>query len=341
MIERTIRDIVEGRTLSRDAMRSAVSRVMDGEASEVQKTAMLVGLKLRGETAEEITGAAEAMRERVVEVGVGGDDLVDTCGTGGDGSGSFNISTVAGLVAAAAGVKVAKHGNRAVSSKCGSADVLAALGARIDLDAAGMQAVLDRVGFSFLFAPALHPAMAAVMAVRRELGTRTIFNILGPLTNPARAKRQVIGVFSRDLVPKVGEVLLALGATHALVVHSEDGMDEISVSAPTDACEVRAGAPLRRFRIDPGELGLERSPRQALQGGSADENARIVRRILEGERGARRDVVLANAGAAIYVGGAAGSIREGVDRARRSIDRGEALQVLDDLVAATRMEGAA
>ncbi len=228
--------------------------------------------------------------------------LVDTCGTGGDGRGTINISTIAAFVAAGAGIPVAKHGNRAVSSSCGSADVLSALGARIDLEAPEMERVFERVGISFLFAPKLHPAMAAVIGVRKELGLRTIFNVLGPLTNPARAQRQVLGVFAMRLVPLVGEVLRALGAEHALVVHSHDGMDEISPAAATDVCEVTPDGAIRCYTIEPEELGIERARPEALGGGDAVENARAARRVLEGEGGPHREAVVANAGAAIYVG---------------------------------------
>ena len=234
MIADVIKRAVEGRHLTRDEMHQVFGQVMDGGATDVQKSALLIALRMKGETADEITGAAMAMRERVTPLDVESRDaLVDTCGTGGDGRGTFNISTIAALVAAGAGANVAKHGNRAVSSSCGSADLLAALGVNLDLDAARMSNVLRRAGIAFLFAPKLHPAMSAVASVRRELGVRTIFNILGPLTNPAFARRQVLGVFAERLVETVARVLAALGAIHALVVHSRDGLDEISVSAPT------------------------------------------------------------------------------------------------------------
>jgi anthranilate phosphoribosyltransferase len=295
---------------------------------------------MKGETAEEITGAAMAMRERVTPLHVDRDGLVDTCGTGGDGRGTFNISTVAALVAAGAGAAVAKHGNRAVSSSCGSADLLTALGVEIDLDAERMANVLRLTGIAFLFAPKLHPAMGAVVGVRRELGVRTIFNVLGPLTNPAFARRQVLGVYSDHLVELLARVLLALGAEHALVVHSRDGLDEISVSAPTHVCEVRGGA-LRSFEITPEEIGLPRHDIGAIAGGDSAENARIALAVLGGEPGARQDIVVANAGAALYVSGAAKSVREGVALARESIVGGSARRKLDELIAATRKAGPA
>lgn len=339
MIDGQIRSIVEGRHLSRSEMHSVFCTVMDGGATDVQKTALLIALRMKGETAEEVTGAAEAMRERVVPLNVNGTRVVDTCGTGGDGRGTINISTIAALVAAGAGAFVAKHGNRAVSSSCGSADVLAALGARIDLEAAGMEEVLRRVGISFLFAPKLHPAMAAVVGVRKELGLRTIFNLLGPLTNPARARCQVLGVYSPHLVPLLGEVLLALGAEHALVVHSDDGLDEISPSAGTEVCEVTEAGGVKRYRIEPEEIGIVRMYADSVRGGDPATNARLAREILEGDRNAGREAVVANAGAAIYVSGGAMSIREGVELAKESIDSGRALGKLDAFIQATQDVG--
>src|SRR5436190_13837051 len=249
-------------------MAEVFGEMMDGRASDVQKSALLVALRMKGETAEEITGAAMAMRERVTPLSVDGDRIVDTCGTGGDGRGTFNVSTIAAIVAAGAGASVAKHGNRAVSSACGSADVLAELGVAIDIDAARMSEVLRRTGISFLFAPKLHPAMGAVAGIRRELGVRTIFNVLGPLTNPAFARRQVLGVYSLHLVDVLARVLLALDAEHAMVVHSADGLDEISVSAPTHVCEVRDGE-ITAYEVTPHDLGIEVHPIDALAGGDA------------------------------------------------------------------------
>ncbi len=335
MIAASIKRLVDGQHLDRVEMHALFSQMMDGALSDAQKAALLVALRMKGETPEEITGAALAMRERVTPLHVEDDHLIDTCGTGGDGCGTFNISTVSALVAAGGGATVAKHGNRAVSSACGSADVLSALGVHIDLDAEKMAQVLRRTKISFLFAPKLHPAMSAVVGVRRELGVRTIFNVLGPLTNPAFARRQVLGVYAPHLVSVVARVLAALGAKHALVVHSHDGLDEISPAAATHACEVRDGE-LREFDLSPEELGIERHGLDALAGGDAAENARIARRILEGETGAKREVVIANAGAALYVSGLAASLREGVELARQSIDSGNALQKLEQLIAVTK-----
>jgi len=334
MIDVAIRRIAEGQHLGRDEMHEVFGEVMDGRATDVQKTALLIALRMKGETAEEITGAAMAMRERVTPLTVDREQIIDTCGTGGDGRGTFNVSTIAALVAAGAGASVAKHGNRAVSSSCGSADVLAALGVNIDLDAARMSDVLRRTGISFLFAPKLHPAMGAVAAIRRELGVRTIFNVLGPLTNPAFARRQVLGVYSLHLVDVVARVLLALGADHAVVVHSHDGLDEISISAATCVCEVRDGE-LRSYELKPEEIGIERHAIEGITGGDARENANIAREILGGGIGPRAEIVAANAGAALYVSGAAPTIRDGVTMARESIASGSAMAKLEELVAVT------
>ena len=338
MIAQAIRQVTEGSDLQREEMHELFGQMMDGGVTDVQKTALLVALRMKRETPDEIAGAAMAMRERVTPIETDRSNLVDTCGTGGDGRGTFNVSTVAALVAAGAGANVAKHGNRAVSSSCGSADVLSALGVKIDLDAPQMASVLRRVGIAFLFAPKLHPAMSAVAGVRRELGMRTMFNVLGPLTNPAFARRQVLGVYGARLVATVARVLASLGAEHSMVVHSEDGLDEISVSAPTYVSEVRNGE-VRSYRITPEELGLRRHELSELAGGDAAANAAIARTILDGGNGARHDVVVANAGAALYVAGVAASLREGVALARESIARGFAAQKLQELVEATNEGG--
>jgi len=334
VIEIAIKRIVDGQHLGRDEMHEVFGEVMDGRASDVQKSSLLIALRMKGETADEITGAAMAMRERVTPLTVDRDRIIDTCGTGGDGRGTFNVSTVAALVAAGAGASVAKHGNRAVSSSCGSADVLAALGVNIDLDAARMSDVLRRTGISFLFAPKLHPAMSAVAAIRRELGVRTIFNVLGPLTNPAFARRQVLGVYSLHLVDVLARVLLALGAYHAMVVHSRDGLDEISISAATHVCEVHDGA-VDSYELTPEEIGVSRYSLAELAGGDARENARIALEILTGGNGARTEIVAANAGAALYVSGAAETIGDGVAMAREAIATGAAMAKLQELVAVT------
>ncbi len=335
MIAEAIKKVVSGQDLERDAMHDVFGSVMDGKASDVQKSAFLIALRMKGETADEITGAAMAMRERVTPLTTDGANVIDTCGTGGDGRGTFNISTIAAIVAAGAGAMVAKHGNRAVSSSCGSADLLMELGVAIDLDAPRMSEVLRRTGISFLFAPKLHPAMGAVAAVRRELGVRTIFNVLGPLTNPAFARRQVLGVYSDHLVELLARVLLALGTEHAMVVHSRDGLDEISVSEPTHVCEVCYGE-IRSFELTPEEIGMRRHPIEAIAGGDTRENARIARSVLAGEEGARADIVAANAGAALYVAGVVATIRDGVALAQEAIRSGRAMQKLESLISVSR-----
>jgi len=335
-----IRRVIEGHDLERAEMYEVFGEVMDGRATDVQKIALLIALRMKGETAEEITGAAMAMRERVMPLDV--DDpsrVVDTCGTGGDGRGTFNVSTIAALVAAGAGALVAKHGNRAVSSSCGSADLLMELGVVIDLDAQQMSAVLRRTGISFLFAPKLHPAMGAVAGIRRELGVRTIFNALGPLTNPAFARRQVLGVYAPHLVERLALVLRSLGVEHAMVVHSHDGLDEISVSAATHVCEVRDGE-VRQYDLTPEAAGVPTHPIESIRGGSVSENAAIARSVLEGETGARADIVAANAGAALYVSGVVSTIADGVELARESVASGKAIRKLEELVSVTRELGA-
>jgi anthranilate phosphoribosyltransferase len=330
MIQSALKRLLDREDLSRDEMRELFGQVMDGSVSDAQKAALLVALRMKGESADEIIGAAQAMRQRVVPIDADRDSLVDTCGTGGDGRGTFNVSTVAAFVTAGAGAIVAKHGNRAVSSSCGSADVLHALGVNIELDSARMTTVLREVGISFLFAPKLHPAMAAVAGVRKELGIRTIFNVLGPLTNPASARRQVLGVYSRHLLPLVAEALRELGSIHAMVVHSEDGLDEISISAPTHVAELREGT-VTELVVTPEELGVASHSIDSLEGGDKERNAVIAQEVLSGTHGAAREIVLANAGAAIYVAGLASSLREGVDAARVSIDSGAAMAKLEAL----------
>lgn len=334
MIAESLRTLTSGQSLTAEEMYTLFAQMMDGHVSDVQKSALLVALRMKGESVAEITGAARAMRERVVPITTTREDLVDTCGTGGDGRGTFNVSTVAAFVAAGAGVAIAKHGNRAVSSACGSADLLAALGVNVDLQAGRISEILDEIGISFLFAPRLHPAMAAVAGVRKELGLRTIFNVLGPLTNPALAGRQVLGVYAPSLVRPVAQALAELGSTHVLVVHSEDGLDEISISAPTLVAELRWGQVLERV-IDAAELGLTPYPLDEVGGGDVDANVEIAHSVLAGLEGAAREIVLANAGAAIYVSGLAETLIEGVSRARASIDSGAARTKLDELIAAT------
>jgi anthranilate phosphoribosyltransferase len=322
--------IVAGESLSHQETEELFGALMDGLVSEPIKAALLVALRMKGEAVAEISGAAAAMRSRVIPIPHTSTDLVDTCGTGGDGRGTFNISTAAALVASAAGVSVAKHGNRSVSSKSGSADVLAALGVKIEIDPATAGRALDEVGITFLFAPLLHPAMREVMPVRRELGMRTIFNVLGPLTNPAGARRQVMGVYSQALVEPIGQVLRDLGAEHAMVVHG-DGLDEITTTGTTSISEVRDGE-VRTYTLEPERFGIRRVTVEDLAGGKPDENATLLRRVFGGETGPLADVTALNAGAAIYVAGLAPSLEEGYEAARAALASGAAARKLDALV---------
>jgi anthranilate phosphoribosyltransferase len=320
--------VVDGGVLSMDEARAAMGSVMDGDATPSQLAALLVALRMRGETIDELAGFAAAMRERVTRVDAP-DGIVDTCGTGGDGSGTFNISTAAALVVAAAGVPVAKHGNRAMTSKAGSADVLDALGVRIDHDAESAGAALRDHGFAFLFAPNFHPAMKHAGPTRREIGVRTAFNLLGPLTNPAGAKRQLIGVGDPAAAPRLAEVLRLLGTERSFVVHG-NGLDEL----PLDGSGVLYHASpdeVVRHEIDARKLGLASAPTSKLAGGDAPVNARFVEAVLRGESGARRDVVLLNAAAALLVAGRVGQLEEGLEVAALTIDAGLGTELLERL----------
>jgi anthranilate phosphoribosyltransferase len=330
--------VAAGDDLSRAEMEHLFGLLMDGQIPDSLKAALLVALAMKGESAEEVAGAAEAMRRRVVAVSTRRENLVDTCGTGGDGKGSFNISTAAALVTAGAGVAVAKHGNRSVSSRSGSADVLAALGVDLDIDAERAGRSLDEVGIAFLFAPRLHPAMREVMPVRRELGVRTIFNVLGPLTNPAGARRQLVGVYSDRLVDLIAQVLAKLGSEHALVVHGADGLDEISTTGPTRVAEVRGGE-VASYTLEPEELGLERVEPAVLEGGSPENNAETMRRLLAGGEGPLTDITLLNAGAAIWIGGKVDDLAAGLERARETWRSGAAARKLEQLVDFSRGSG--
>jgi anthranilate phosphoribosyltransferase len=314
-------------------MAQVMTEIADGGATPAQVGAFLAALRLKGETVDEIAGAAEVMRARADRVRVAKDVFVDTCGTGGDGRNTFNISTGAAFVVAGAGVAVAKHGNRAVSSKAGSADVLAALGVNVEAPKEVVERSIDEVGIGFLFAPRLHPAFKAVAGIRREIGVRTVFNLLGPLANPAGARHQVMGVYEPRWVPVLGGVLAALGAAHAFVVHGE-GLDEIAVTGMTHVCEVKGGA-CERYALLPEDLGLPRRPESEIAGGDAERNAGILRDVLGGQRGGPRDAVLANAAAALVAAGAATDLRAGVRMGEQSIDGGAAAEKLRRLVAAT------
>jgi anthranilate phosphoribosyltransferase len=336
MIKQALQTVIGGGVLSSEIAEEAMSKIMAGEATDAQIAGLLTALRMRGETVEEITGFARAMRKYATPVKSHLRGLVDTCGTGGDGADTFNISTTASFVAAAAGVVIAKHGNRSVSSKSGSADVLQALGVNVDLTPLQAADCLEEVGISFMFAQIYHQAMKHAIGARRELGFRTVFNVLGPLTNPAGATRQVIGTFHADLVEKMAQVLAELGTEHALIVHGADGLDEITVTGPTKIAEVRNNRVERVFTITPEEVGLSRYSKEELRGGEAKDNALITQEVLQGKQGAARDIVLINAAATLYVAGRATSIAEGVQLAAEAIDNGRALATLEQLVQVTQ-----
>ncbi|MFP3941519.1 MAG: anthranilate phosphoribosyltransferase [Thermoanaerobaculia bacterium] len=322
--------LLEGGDLSRRETEELFGLLMDGELQDPVKAAFLVALRMKGETTAEIAGAASAMRSRSLKIPHRRDGVVDTCGTGGDQRGTFNISTAAALVAAAAGAPVAKHGNRSVSSRSGSADVLAALGVDIQMPPPVAGRALEELGIAFLFAPILHPAMREVMPVRKSLGVRTVFNVLGPLTNPAGARRQLMGVYDGALVEPIARVLAELGSEHALVVHGLDGLDEITTTGPTLAGEV-VGGEVRVYEIRPEELGVERAALDELVGGAPEDNARAMERVLAGEDGPLADVTAVNAGAALLVGGVAESLAAGVEQAREALASGAARETLQAL----------
>ena len=335
-------------SLSREEARAVMSQVLAGKCSDAQIAALLVALHMKGETVEEIVGFAEAIRSAAATLGLPGnhtvdvsgterDALVDTCGTGGDASGTFNISTATALVVAGAGVRVAKHGNRSVTSKCGSADVMEALGVNINLAPTRLAACLEKIGFAFLFAPAMHSAMKHVQSARRELHLRTVFNLLGPLTNPAHASAQVVGVYSAALVEKLAEALSMLGLRRALVVHGLDGLDEITITGPTRIAEVREGT-VRTYEVTPEEFGIKRGTLDDIAGGDAAANAEIIREILGGGTSPRRDIVLLNAAAALVAAGRADHLSDGLPLASKSIDSGAAADKLSALVQFTNAQ---
>jgi anthranilate phosphoribosyltransferase len=336
VIQAAITKLLDRKELARAEARAVMNEIMRGEATPAQIGGFLVALRSKGETADEITGCAEAMRDHVLVVRPGRDDLVDTAGTGGDGAHTINISTAAALVAAAAGAGVAKHGNRAVSSACGSADVLEALGFTLEQEPQRIARSIDELGFGFLFAPSHHPAMRHAAAVRRELATRTVFNVLGPLTNPAGARAQVVGVYSPDLVRTIADVLARLGARRAYVVHGAGGIDELSPVGQNLVAEVVDGEVLER-RLDPeSELGIPRCSVDELRGGSPAENAEAIREVFAGATGGRRSAILLNAAGAIAAGGHAADLREGLEVARRTLDSGAAAERLELLIAFSR-----
>ncbi len=334
-IQTAIRRVTERQNLSQEEMAAVMRAIMTGECTPAQIGGFLVGLRMKGETVDEIAAAARVMRELAARVHIDPTHLVDTCGTGGDARGTFNVSTAAAFVVAAAGGKVAKHGNRSVSSKSGSADLLEAAGAVLDLSPEQVARCVETVGVGFLFAPRFHSAMKHAVGPRREMAVRTIFNILGPLTNPAEAPHQLLGVYSRDWLRPVAEVLRELGSRHVLVVHAEDGIDEISIEAPTHVAELVNGE-IREYTISPEQFGIERAPLDLVRAADAAESLAMIRRVFAGEPGPAADLVVLNAGAAIYAADLAESLDAGLARARQLLESGAAARKLDEFVAFTR-----
>ncbi len=333
-IRNSISKLIRSQDLSRKDVVDAMREIMDGDATGAQIGSWITALRMKGETAEEITGAAEVIRERCLRIGTGGKNVVDACGTGGDGAGTFNISTTAAFVAAGAGVPIAKHGNRAISSSSGSADLLRALGVNIDVPPLIIEKCIRTLDIGFLYAPALHPAMKNAAGPRRETGIRSIFNILGPLCNPAGAEAQVIGVYEEKLVETVAQSLKNLGLKRAFVVHGSDGLDEITLTAKTFVSELSSGK-ITAYTIQPEDFGFEKCKMNDLEGGNPEKNAGITRKILQGEKGHMRNITIMNAAAIITVGGLAENIRKGIKLAEESVDSGKALKKLEGLVELT------
>lgn len=329
-IREAIGKVIEREGLSQSEMEEVMGRIMEGEATPAQIAGFITGLRMKGETVPEITGAARAMRSRAAPCAVTGGDFFDTCGTGGDGQFTFNISTATALVAAGGGLAVAKHGNRSVSSRCGSADVLKELGVNIECAPEMVEKSLSEIGIAFFFAPVWHPAMKHAIGPRREIGVRTIFNILGPLTNPAGASRQLLGVYDRQWLVPLAEVLGELGAKRVMVVRSRDGLDEISVAGPTEVAELRDGI-VTTSEISPGDFGFTGSELKSIRVDDPREGARLLLGVLDGEKGVPRDAVLINAGAALVIGGKADNLPDGAKLAEQSIDSGAAKRKLDEL----------
>ena len=337
MIRESIDTVVSGQSLSMEDASLVMREIMEGEATPAQLGAFLTALALKGETTQEIAGMAKVMREMALQVKVDG-ELIDTVGTGGDGKNTFNISTATAFVAAGAGLKVAKHGNRAASGSCGSADVLEALGVQIELSPEAVAQCVNEVGVGFMFAPAFHPAMRYAGPVRREIGIRTVFNILGPLTNPAGAQTQLLGVAFPELGGIMAEVLGFLGSHHAMIVHGHGGLDEISLSGDTSVWEVRGGE-VEEWTLHVEDTGLPKTPIEAIRGGTKEENAATMRRVFQGEQGPVRDMVLLNSAGVLMVGDKAESIRKGVEMSAGIIDSGAALAKLDQMIEVTQRLG--
>ncbi len=330
-IQTAINEVISGNNLSRADMHAVMKTIMQGEATPAQIGGLLVALRLKGESVDEITAAAEVMRELAEKVNVDKTHLVDTCGTGGDGANTFNISTTSAFVVAAAGAKVAKHGNRSVSSKSGSADVLEAAGVNLELNAEQVVSCIENVGIGFMFAPMHHSAMKHAIGPRRELGIRTLFNVLGPLTNPAGAPNQVIGVFSNDWLAPLAETLKQLGSEHVLVVHATDGLDEISISAKTNIAELKDGQ-IENYEISPVDFGMALQDISSLAVSGVEDSLKRMHSVLDNNEGAAKDIVCLNAGAAIYAAGLASSIQDGVSKAQTTIESGAAKQKLEQLI---------
>jgi anthranilate phosphoribosyltransferase len=330
-IQAAIKAVIARQDLSGDEMKSVMRQIMTGECTPSQIGGFLVGLRMKGETVDEMSAAARVMRELATRVEVSGDHLVDTAGTGGDASGSFNISTASALVAAAAGARVAKHGNRSMTSNSGSADVLEAAGVKLDISPEQIRDCVEQVGVGFMFAPAHHGAMKHAIGARKEMAVRTIFNVLGPLTNPAGAPNQVIGVFDGDLLETMANVLKQLGSNHVMVMHAEDGMDEISISSPTRVAELKHGE-ITTYTISPADFGMGTASLDELRVDSAEQSLAMIRGVFAGNPGPAHDIVCLNAGAAIYVAGCADSLASGVEAARTAISSGKAAEVLQNLV---------
>lgn len=353
MIKKSIAKVVRGEDLPQDEMEETMEEIMTGKATPAQIGSFITALRIKGETVDEITGAAKVMKAKAKkiqlnnhlvnidrdEINVEDETILDTCGTGGDSTNTFNVSTATAFVAAGAGVKVAKHGNRAVSSLCGSADVLANLGVKLDINHSNVESCIREVGIGFLYAPLFHGAMKYAAGPRQEIGLRTIFNLLGPLTNPAGATAQILGVYSPELTEIMANVLGRLGAREAFVVCGEGTFDEISICGPTRVTQLKDGN-VNTFEMTPEEYGFKRAAPEAIKGGNARENARIIREILDGKKGPKRDIVLLNAAAAFVAAGLDGSFKEGIERAKDSIDSGRAREKLDSLVNFTQQCGA-
>ena len=334
-IQAAIAQVVQAKDLSRADMKAVMQQIMTGECSDAQIGGLLIALRMKGETVDEITAAAEVMASLADHVDVKAPNLIDIVGTGGDGTSTFNISTAAAFVAAGAGACVAKHGNRSVSSQSGSADLLEQAGANLNLNAAQVAQVIEQAGVGFMFAPMHHSAMKYAIGARKEMAVRTIFNVLGPLTNPAKVKRQLVGVFEPSLTTIIAEVLAKLGSEHSIVVHSDDGMDEISIAAATHVAEIRNGE-LQTYTIEPEQFGLSRAPLESIVVANSKESLQLIEQVLAGQFGAARDIIVLNAGAGIYVSGIANSLSEGVERAAEALDSGKALAAKNRFVSATQ-----